>query len=335
MELIAIEERQIGQECVNSVNARELHVELGITKHFTQWIETQIKRSDLAENKDFLTFNQKVKREGTNLSSSRKEYILTLDSAKHIAMMSQSKKAKEIRDYFIDAERKYIKMLKDQNKPTLAHYQETVKRHGISYDTASLKVYGMEQRTAKEGASGALYIALRPLILGLGLDWETYRKKVKVYGMENYEYVPFRTKGGVQEMLSLATDVLPEFLSDIKLEKVKKHVRERIITFRKEVLAVLNGYWNLNLTLPSPKPKALPAMTEAQKQNEEVIAIEQNFTKTHGVDAVKFATWMRKMSKDLQNNLVDLACSNSKDFKEGAKRFLELSYDVYIQSKQH
>ena len=59
----------------------------------------------LEENVDFISFTQKGEREtgGTIL----KEYILTLDTAKHIAMMSRGEKAKEIRAYFIEVEKKY------------------------------------------------------------------------------------------------------------------------------------------------------------------------------------------------------------------------------------
>lgn len=105
-ELIKIHKSEIQSEVVNSVNARDLHEKLEIKKHFTQWISAQIKRAELQEDRDYLTINQKVNRQ------TLKEYILTLDSAKHIAMMSQSKEAKTLRDYFIDVEKKYISSIK-------------------------------------------------------------------------------------------------------------------------------------------------------------------------------------------------------------------------------
>lgn len=57
-----------------------------------------------------------------------KEYILTLDSAKHIAMMSQSKKAKEIRNYFIQVEKEYIAMLKQRAGAPLPDMTEMNRR---------------------------------------------------------------------------------------------------------------------------------------------------------------------------------------------------------------
>lgn len=103
-ELIKIEKRVIGAEEVNSVNARELHKALEIKKDFSNWIKAQINRAGLRENVDYITISKKVK-EGNNAIS--KEYIITTDASKHIAMMSQGRKAKEVRDYFIAVEKEY------------------------------------------------------------------------------------------------------------------------------------------------------------------------------------------------------------------------------------
>ncbi|NJK86503.1 MAG: hypothetical protein HC906_11570 [Bacteroidales bacterium] len=63
-----------------------------------------IERCKLNENEDYIVFNENVK----NPSGGRptKEYALTLDSAKHIAMISGTEKGHEVRDYFIQFEKK-------------------------------------------------------------------------------------------------------------------------------------------------------------------------------------------------------------------------------------
>ena len=119
--LLPILQTNINKETVNSVSAKELYTVLGLTKDFSSWIKAQAKRGELQENVNFIVFTLK----GDNLKGGRPEqdYILTLDSAKHIAMMSQSKKAKEVREYFIETEKNYIVLLKKKalaNTPTLS-----------------------------------------------------------------------------------------------------------------------------------------------------------------------------------------------------------------------
>ena len=110
--LVPILSTTFNNQEVNSVSAKELHKALELKRDFSTWIKKQIERAELTENVDFIVFTQK----GENPKGGRPEqdYILTLDSAKHIAMMSQSKKAKEVRNYFVETERNYIALLKEK-----------------------------------------------------------------------------------------------------------------------------------------------------------------------------------------------------------------------------
>jgi phage anti-repressor protein len=108
-ELIKISSEVIGTQKLNSVNARDLHKTLEIKKDFSDWIKVQIKRAGLQININYIIFDSK--------SNGRpiREYIFTTESAKHIAMMSQGKKASEVRDYFIQIEEKYKLIVENQN----------------------------------------------------------------------------------------------------------------------------------------------------------------------------------------------------------------------------
>lgn len=101
--LIEVSNNIIGSEEVNSVNARDLWKELEIAKDFSNWIKAQLKRGLFEENRDYNLFAQK----GEKVIGGRPliEYILTLDTAKEIAMMSGTKKGKEVRNYFIEVEK--------------------------------------------------------------------------------------------------------------------------------------------------------------------------------------------------------------------------------------
>ena len=100
MELIHIQQATIGDGAVNSVNARELHAKLEIKSRFNDWIANRL--FDFIENEDYIVVTKSLVTEG-------RDVILTVDTAKHIAMIERSEIGKRIRQYFIDVEK--------QNKP--------------------------------------------------------------------------------------------------------------------------------------------------------------------------------------------------------------------------
>lgn len=100
--LIPISQTQIRLQQVQTVNARELHKFLELKKDFSDWIKVQIERARLLEGRDFITIPQK----GVGGKFDSIEYHLTLDAGKHISMMSNTEKGFQVRDYFIDCERR-------------------------------------------------------------------------------------------------------------------------------------------------------------------------------------------------------------------------------------
>ena len=100
--LIQITKNTINNTEINSVNARELHSQLEVKKAFTTWIATALENAGAIENEDFIFLKSSLEGSGYRL-----DYILTLDIAKHIAMMSKVPKSKEIRDYFIQIEKEF------------------------------------------------------------------------------------------------------------------------------------------------------------------------------------------------------------------------------------
>jgi len=103
MELVTISSRQIGDAVEQTVNARELHTALGVRKDFSNWIKPKLNEEFFKEGRDFITVAQK----GEGGKFGKIEYILTLDTAKHIAMLSKTPNAYKIREYFIEVEKRY------------------------------------------------------------------------------------------------------------------------------------------------------------------------------------------------------------------------------------
>jgi len=88
---------------VQSVDARRLHAWLEVGKDFSNWVKYQIERAALVEHEDYEVFAKNGEQDWGG--SNRKEYALSPDAAKEIAMMSSSDKGKLIRNYFLDCEK--------------------------------------------------------------------------------------------------------------------------------------------------------------------------------------------------------------------------------------
>lgn len=103
-ELIQMTERQIGDDVIQTVNARDLHAFLEVGKVFAAWMQDRIEQYGFVENQDFVCFPilESKGRGGHN----RKDYHLTLDMAKELAMVERNDKGKQARLYFIECERR-------------------------------------------------------------------------------------------------------------------------------------------------------------------------------------------------------------------------------------
>jgi phage anti-repressor protein/phage antirepressor YoqD-like protein len=104
MNLITISTTPIGEEPVPTVDARELHGFLEVGKDFSNWIKAQFERGRLQAGRDYVEVSAQ-KGENPAGGRPRTDYALTIDAAKHIAMMSGTEKGFEVRDYFIECER--------------------------------------------------------------------------------------------------------------------------------------------------------------------------------------------------------------------------------------
>ncbi|WP_375646762.1 antA/AntB antirepressor family protein [Bartonella sp. TT29SHDZB] len=98
--LIKISEQIIGQETVQTVNARELHAFLEVKTSFKDWIIRRIQDCKFKEEHDFCSFLSE-----SSGGRPSKDYALTLDMAKHLSMIERNDKGHEARQYFIKCER--------------------------------------------------------------------------------------------------------------------------------------------------------------------------------------------------------------------------------------
>ena len=99
-ELIKVTANEEGQQLVSG---RELHEVLGIKTRFDNWMKRMIEYG-FSEEIDFTTIVQKWTTAQGNKTSS-KDYILTLDMAKHIAMVQRTEIGMQVRNYFLECEK--------------------------------------------------------------------------------------------------------------------------------------------------------------------------------------------------------------------------------------
>ena len=108
-DLIKIEKSNINGSEINSVNARETYDYLGLSKgQFSRWIKSAIEKYDFVQNEDYITIDTDV--EGV------KDYIVTLDMAKELCMVSNTEKGKEARKYFIEFEKQGKTLINQQSQ---------------------------------------------------------------------------------------------------------------------------------------------------------------------------------------------------------------------------
>ena len=104
-EFIEISTRTIGGEEVNSVSARDLYLDLGLDKtHWSRWSKENIEENPFfTQGVDFV---QLATMATPDIPRPPKDYAVTIEFAKHIAMMAKTQRAHDYRNYFIECEKK-------------------------------------------------------------------------------------------------------------------------------------------------------------------------------------------------------------------------------------
>lgn len=100
---VKIRKRNIGGVNQNSVDARELHEVLQVKSRFNDWILKRIRKTMFQEAHDYYITQKKVmlNRGSTEL----KEYHISIEMAKHLAMMENTPRGYAVRQHFINAEK--------------------------------------------------------------------------------------------------------------------------------------------------------------------------------------------------------------------------------------
>ena len=103
-QLIPVFNGTISNETALLVNARDLNTFLDVGKRFASWIVERIAEYGFVENQDFMIISQV--REKIGRGRPAKDYHLTLDTAKELALVERNEKGRQVRRYFIECEKR-------------------------------------------------------------------------------------------------------------------------------------------------------------------------------------------------------------------------------------
>ena len=103
-DLIKIEQANINGSAVNAANSRDIYDYLEVATSYSHWIKRAIDKYDFVKNEDYIAII-------TDAKSGKRDYIVTIDMAKELCMVSDTEKGKEVRKYFIEVEKRSHKVL--------------------------------------------------------------------------------------------------------------------------------------------------------------------------------------------------------------------------------
>lgn len=117
-QLIPVFNGTIANETALLCNARDLHAFLGVKKVFAAWITNRISEYEFIENQDYILLSNLGKQTSGRGGHNRKDYHLTLDTAKELRWWSTTKKAARYADTSSSAKRNFAACNQHSNSQT-------------------------------------------------------------------------------------------------------------------------------------------------------------------------------------------------------------------------
>lgn len=117
-QLIPVFDGSISNEKILLCDARELHLFLGVRKDFSSWIRERIADYGFIENEDFILLTHFGEQRKGRGGHNRKDYHLTIDTAKELSMVERNERGRQIRRYFIECEKQVRQQFTTSAVPT-------------------------------------------------------------------------------------------------------------------------------------------------------------------------------------------------------------------------
>ena len=108
--LIPVRLGELAGEIVQLCNARDIHICLKVRSRFNDWIARRITEYGFVEDVDFTLVTRGKVTKGRGGDRRSREYDVTIDMAKELAMVERTEIGQRIRRYFIQCEKALRKL---------------------------------------------------------------------------------------------------------------------------------------------------------------------------------------------------------------------------------
>ena len=167
--VLTVLRRSVGGTQRYVVNTRELYEQLQVKTEYRHWIKRRLKAAMLEKNVHYV----EVIRRGDN-GRPTKEHLVTIDSAKHLAMMERTIIGKRVRQYFIDFEDQ-VRKAQALNNENLAEAAKAVVHYKTVTDVLDIPLYKALPQIVKEvelnyGVNFTKFLNMSPIMDKIPVD---------------------------------------------------------------------------------------------------------------------------------------------------------------------
>lgn len=154
------------------VDARGLHEFLQVSSKFADWIRNRIEKYEFIEGEDYESLSINLENGGRMI-----QYVLTLDTAKEIAMVENNEKGRIIRKYFIEVEKRHVLKPMTQMELTaaIAQNQVEIERKVLTLDTKINKALEVFTKATEPSWKESMNTILNGMVQTNGLSYQQFK----------------------------------------------------------------------------------------------------------------------------------------------------------------
>jgi len=172
----------------------------------------------------------------------------------------------------------------------------------INREVGLIPFHSNELVTFKDERDGEIYVAMKPIVTGMGLDWAGQFTKIKENPLYCDTSIELESNVGTRNYICLPKSQLPRWLYSINPNKVKPEIADQIILYQDETAMAIDNYWNKGMAIKTAPSNAVAFLQMAQlmvDQEQRLTQIESNAVKVES-DVGEMKAVREQAEEDLQ-----------------------------------